>query len=113
MMSQIMQYSFRLFGPRKGRTVAINGHKFVDGVYRAVVSPHNAANLMKVLSYYGAYAKGTPEYDAALAKEENHGADEVPSGAEQGGADALPREGEPAGRTAERRGGGEGVRRGR
>ena len=82
-MSQVMQYEFRLFGAYKGKTKVVNGHKFVHGIYRTVVAPHSAATLMKVLSFYGAYAKGTKEYDEALAAEEaEHGADEVHAEAE-------------------------------
>lgn len=99
-MSQIMRYTFRLFGPRKGKTVTINGHKFVNGEYAAVIGPHNAANLIRVLSYYAAYAKGTPEYDAALAKEqeeEANGADEVHEGSVEGSAAEVHGDGGPDG----------------
>lgn len=87
-MSQAMQYEFRLFGPYKGLTKVINGHKFVHGVYRTVVAPHSAATLMQVLSFYGAYAKGTKDYDEALAAEAakeaaENGADEVHTEAER------------------------------
>lgn len=92
-MSQVMQYTFHLFGARKGKTVKINGHQFVAGEFKPVVSGSAAATLMKVLSYYGAYAKGTPEYDAAVAAEkkeagETDGAGEVHEAAEPGQAEA-------------------------
>ena len=80
-MSQVMQYEFRLFGPRKGQTVTINGHPFVNGRVVLVQASQNMEACMKVLSFYGAYARGTPPYDEALAKEEaeeaKHGASEV------------------------------------
>lgn len=82
---QSMQYTFRLFGGRKGQTGTINGHKFVHGICRKVVAPVQAASLIKVLSFYGAYAQGTPEYDAELAKEEGHGS-KVPEAEGSGGA---------------------------
>lgn len=80
---QTMQYEFRLFGGRKDRTGTINGHKFVNGICRKVVAPVQAVPLMKVLAFYGAFAKGTPEYDTALAKEEGHGS-KVPGAAGSG-----------------------------
>lgn len=89
-MSQVMQYEFRLFGPDAGKTKVINGHKFVYGIHRKVVAPHAAATLMQVLSFYGAYAKGTPQYDEALAAEEAaNGANEVPAQAERGSDDPV------------------------
>jgi len=88
-----MQYEFRLFGGYAGRTMVVNGHKFVQGVYRTVQSPHAAATLVKVLAYYGAYHKGSAEYDAALAKEQGNGADEVHSGSKCRPADPVPHEG--------------------
>jgi len=69
-MSGIMQFEFRLFGPRKGQTTVINGHQFVNGVYALVQSSDNMGTAARVFSFYGAYARGTPEYDAAVAKEE-------------------------------------------
>lgn len=67
---QAMQYTFRLFGGRKGQTIVISGHKFVHGICREVVSPVQAAPLVRSLSFYAAYHVGSPEYDAALAAEE-------------------------------------------
>ncbi len=80
-MSNIMQYEFRLFGPRKGQTILINGHQFVNGRVVLVQASQNMEACMRVLSFYGAYARGTPPYDEALAKEEAeeaaHGTNEV------------------------------------
>ncbi len=46
--------------------------------------------MAKVLGFYGAYAQGTPEYDAALAKEEAaNGGSKVPEAAGSGEADAV------------------------
>ena len=73
-----MQYEFRLFGPRKGQTITINGHPFVNGRVILIQASQNMEACMKVLSFYGAFARGTPPYDEALAKEEaEHGASEV------------------------------------
>lgn len=77
-MSQIMQYEFRLFGPRKGQTILINGHQFTNGRAVLAQSSQNMEACMRVLSFYGAFARGTPPYDEALAKEEaEHGTNEV------------------------------------
>lgn len=92
-MSQLVQLCFVLFGPRKGQTIVINGHQFVKGEYLLAQSSDNVGHIMKVLSFYGAYAKGTPEYDEALAREkaeeELNGADEVHEEAEQGPTDEV------------------------
>lgn len=69
-MSSIMQYEFRLFGPYRGKTMLVNGHHFVNGRVVLAQSSQNMAACMRVLSFYGAYARGTPPYDEALAKEE-------------------------------------------
>ena len=92
-----MQYEFRLFGGRAGQTVVINGHKFVQGIYHKVVAPVQASTLIKVLGYYGAHPKGSPAYDAALAKEQELGTDEVHSGAQCGPAAAVSDAGGSAG----------------
>ena len=82
-MAQIMQYEFRLFGPRKGQTIRINGHPFVNGRVVLVQASQNMEACMRVLSFYGAFARGTPDYDEALAKEEaeetSNGASKVPT----------------------------------
>jgi hypothetical protein len=73
-----MEFEFRLFGPRKGQTVTLNGHQFVNGICRLVQSSVNLDNAARVFSFYNAYARGTPEYDVAMALEEaTNGADKV------------------------------------
>lgn len=90
-MSNIMQYEFRLFGPRKGQTVRINGHQFVNGRTQLAQSSQNMEACMKVLSFYGAYARGTPPYDEALAKEEaEHGTNEILAETVQGAHSPVP-----------------------
>lgn len=90
-MSQAMQYSFRLFGPRKGQSITINGHPFTNGIYNAVVGADAASTLMSVLSYYGAFAHGTPKYYEALEKEEAaNGASDVSASTGSGAAEPLP-----------------------
>ncbi len=69
-MSGIMQFEFRLFGPRKGQTMVLNGHSFVNGVCTLVQSSDNMGTCARVFSFYRCYARGTPEYDAAMAEEE-------------------------------------------
>ncbi len=77
-MSGIMQFEFRLFGPRKGQTMVLNGHSFVNGICTLVQSSNNMGTAARVFSFYRAYARGTPEYDAAMAEEEaENGANEV------------------------------------
>ncbi len=75
----VMQFEFRLFGPRKGQTIMINGHLFVNGVCTLVQSSDNMGTAARVFSFYRAFARGTPEYDAAVAVEETeaNGADKV------------------------------------
>jgi hypothetical protein len=69
-MSNVMQYDLRLFGPYAGQDININGHAFRKGELTFIQKPEAVGFALRVLSYYGAYAKGTPEYDEALAKEE-------------------------------------------
>ena len=77
-MSGVMRYDFRLFGPRKGQTVRINGHQFVNGVLNITQSSDNMGACARVFSFYSAFARGTPEYDEALSKEESeNGTDKV------------------------------------
>jgi hypothetical protein len=90
-MSQVMQFEFRLFGPRKGQTIMLNGHQFVDGLCTLVQSSDNMGNAARVFSFYGAYARGTPEYDAAVALEEaENGADEVSEASIEGANSPVP-----------------------
>lgn len=91
---QTMQYTFRLFGAHKGRTMTINGHHFVNGELSKVLSGSAAGTLCKVLSYYGAYAKGTPEYEAALAQEqeESNGASGSKAASGAGSPTAVQRD---------------------
>ena len=85
-MSSVMQFEFRLFGPRKGQTVRLNGHQFVNGICTLVQSSVNLGTASRVFSFYGAYARGTPEYDAAMAAEEalDNGTNEVPEASIEG-----------------------------
>ncbi len=91
-MSGIMQFEFRLFGPRAGQTTVLNGHPFVKGLCTLVQSSDNMGTCARVFSFYGAYARGTPEYDAAMAVEEvaANGTDEVDSPAIEGIDPAIP-----------------------
>jgi hypothetical protein len=86
-----MQFEFRLFGPRTGQTVILNGHQFVDGVCKLVQSSDNMVTAARVFSFYGAFARGTPEYDAAMAAEEaQYGADEVSEKTLEGADASVP-----------------------
>ncbi len=77
-MPTVMQYDFRLFGPRKGQTIVINGHPFVEGHAVIVQSSENMGFCIKVLSAYAAHPRGTPAYDEAVALEEvENGPDKV------------------------------------
>jgi hypothetical protein len=84
-MSEIMQFEFRLFGARKGQTVVLNNHQFVNGVCTLVQNSTNMGTAARVFSFYNAFARGTPEYDAAMAAEEaENGAGEVPEASLEG-----------------------------
>lgn len=101
-MPNVMQYTFRLFGPNKGKTMVVAGHQFFDGQCRLTGEPQAMGFVQKVLGYYAAYAMGTAEYDAAMAREkeeeaarvaaepedEPNGASEVPEDAGGRQADA-------------------------
>ncbi len=91
-MSGIMQFEFRLFGPRKGWTGVVNGHQFVNGLCTLTQSSDNMGTAARVFSFYKAYARGTPEYDEAMAVEEAvaNGADEVDSPSIEGIDPAVP-----------------------
>lgn len=90
-MSGIMQFEFRLFGPRKGWTGVINGHPFVNGLCTLVQSSDNMGTAARVFSFYRAFARGTPEYDAAMAAEEaQHGADDPSPPSIEGIDPAVP-----------------------
>ena len=81
----IMLYEYRLFGPRKGQTMTINGHQFIDGWARLQQSTEKAGICMRVLSFYGAYARGTPDYNKAMdAEEAANGAGEADTKAVEG-----------------------------
>ncbi len=89
-MSGVMQFEFRLFGPRKGQTMVINNHPFVDGICILVQSSENMGTAARVLSFYGAYHRGSLEYDAALAAEEAaNGADDSSSPSVEGADPAV------------------------
>ena len=62
-MTQQLAYTFELFGPSKNYTGELNGHFFTNGICPISVDPINSIFVMRKLSYYKAYAKGTPEYE--------------------------------------------------
>ena len=93
-----MVYTFRLFGANRGKSMTINGHKFVKGEYRIALSGANAANFSRVMGYYAAFAKGTPEYDAAVkAEEATNGAGEVHAAPDERAAEQVHGEDGPDG----------------
>lgn len=65
-----VRYEVRLFGPLRGRTMLINSHRFVDGVAVLTGQPAALQFALVYFSRYQAYARGSQEYDAALALEE-------------------------------------------
>ncbi len=91
-MSGIMQYEFHLFGPRKGQTITINGHPFINGVAHLAYSSEAMGSCMKVLAAYRAFARGTQEYNDEMGEEAVNGASEVRS-ASDGGANPPVRNG--------------------
>lgn len=112
-MSQVMQYTFRIFGPNKGKSIRLGNHQFMDGICRLNGAPEHMGHVQRVLSYYGAFAMGTDEYAAALKAEEGDSADgagRAEEGTEPGPAAAVSGEvqsegGEPAPQADEDRGG--------
>jgi hypothetical protein len=88
-----MRYEFRIFGPNAGQTMAINRHQFVNGIATMVGAPQNMAHAMKVFSYHGVFATGTPEYDAALEREQTSGNGDVSEAAELRDAEAVQPDG--------------------
>lgn len=83
-MSQVMRYEVRLFGPLKGATRSINGHKFVGGVCYLIGKPEAVSFALKYLESYQAFARGTPQFDRAIereAREEKHGVSHNETGA--------------------------------
>jgi hypothetical protein len=93
-MSQVLTYTLELFGPRKGQTININGHQFLNGVCKENIPTEAASSLLQVMSYYDAFAAGTEEYKLAEAKdkaaEAENGADEVHEGPVSGEPDPVP-----------------------
>lgn len=109
-MSDIMRYEIRLFGPRRGQSAVINGHEFNNGVSHLIGQPSNVVFALKYLATYGAYAKGTPEYDAALAAEEEaDGISNNGSAAGPGTPDAADGEVQPEGSRAAEEGAADGA----
>ncbi len=104
-MAKPMLYSIRFFGGYRGRNKTINGHQFIMGMYTLVANPDSVAFVLKAMAAYGAYAKGTEEYDAALKREqesdavkaaaaektqeEEHGTSEVQPPSETGQTDSV------------------------
>lgn len=98
-MSNVMQFEFRLFGARKGQTMVLNHHQFVKGICTLVQSSDNMGTAARVFSFYNAFARGTPEYDAAMAKEEAeaNGAGEVAEASLEGIDPPVPASVQPDG----------------
>lgn len=74
-MTQALRYQFELFGPLKGKTKSINGHRFVDGKCDIICDSGSAGHLLRYMSFYNAFARGTPEYNNAV--DEENGTDSV------------------------------------
>lgn len=89
-MSGLMQYEFQLFGPRKGQTININGHPFRNGVAHLAYSSEAMGSCIKVLQAYGAFARGTHEYNEAVeAEEARRGISEILEASDGGEGDAV------------------------
>lgn len=54
-----------MVGAYEGKTVVINGHKFVDGSLVLSDEPDKVANLVKYFSFFGAYPDGSSELEYA------------------------------------------------
>lgn len=108
-MAKPMIYSMRFFGGYRGRNKVVNGHQFIQGEYILIANPASVAFVLKTFASYGAYAKGTDEYDAALMLEEaadaasvvqqekEHGTGQTKPSPEAGSADSVSSDVRPNG----------------
>lgn len=88
-MSTTQTQEFVLVGPHEGKTMTVNGHPFVDGLFNFTGSSEQIASLTRVFSYYAAVPKETAELMALRARV----AELAPVG---GTAPAVPQQLEPA-----------------
>ena len=90
-MAQVLQYTFRLFGPNRGKTLKFGAHVFLNGICKMYGRPEDMGHVMKVLGYHAAYAMGTREYEAALEAEggEGNGLSDPQADAESRQADSV------------------------
>jgi hypothetical protein len=65
-MSSISK-EFVLIGPHAGKTMAVNGHEFIEGRYTYSGSEHQVATLARVFSFYGAVPTEQAELEALRA----------------------------------------------
>jgi len=73
-MSTSKTQKFVLIGPHEGKTIAINGHEFVDGEFTYSGSDQQVATLARVLEFYGAVPAEKAELDQLRAEKQAKGA---------------------------------------
>lgn len=64
-MTTIAKRSFRIFGPNAGKSGEFGGHYFREGILFMQESPEVLEHVTRKLSRYGAFPRGSEEYDVA------------------------------------------------
>jgi hypothetical protein len=72
-MSTSKTQKFVLVGPHAGKTIAINGHEFVDGEFTYAGSEQQVATLARVLEFYGAVPAEQAELQELRAEKQSKG----------------------------------------
>lgn len=72
-MSTSKTQKFVLIGPHAGKTIAINGHEFVDGEFTYAGSDHQVATLARVFEFYGAVPAEKAELEELRAQKQEKG----------------------------------------
>lgn len=72
-MSTSKTQKFVLIGPHAGKTIAINGHEFVDGEFAYAGSEQQVATLARVFEFYGAVPAEQAELQELRAQKQAKG----------------------------------------
>lgn len=92
-MSGTTSQKFVLVGPHAGKSMAVNGHEFVDGEFTFQGSSAQIAVLTNIFSYYGAVPAEKAELEQLRAEKSHGGQTQAPAGdkgGEQTQAPAAP-----------------------
>lgn len=68
-MTTIAKRAFRIFGPNAGKSGEFGGHYFREGVLFMQESAEVLEHVTRKLSRYGAFPRGSDEYEAAMLRE--------------------------------------------